>query len=167
MSNEGKIPAGYYKGRALAGSEQYGSKDGTDQIALDVSVPSLNRTFTTFLYFTDAAAPYAIERLRACGWKGDDITKLVGIDGNEVDVQIKYEVYNGKEQMKVEIATGGGTIKLQSVMDEKQKRQFGARISQLIKTGAPKPPPKAKTPRDNSMPDDDRFGGPDESMPDF
>lgn len=139
MSDENKTPAGFYKGRALAGSEQYAEKNGTEQIAIDVEVPSLARCFTVFLYFTDAAAPIAIEKLRACGWTGDDVTKLVGVDTNEIDVSIKYETYQGKERMKVDIATGGGgRIKLQNQMDDRAKRAFGARMLALIKQG-PKP----------------------------
>ena len=51
-------------------------------------------------------------------------------------------------------------------MDE-QKRQFGARISQLIKTGAPQA--GAETEGASRQLDARRrsLGGPDESMPDF
>ena len=134
------IAAGFYTGRAVAGSEQYGTTDnGTDQIALDIAIPSLNQTLTTFLFFSDAAAPYAWEKLRACGLKGDDLSKLVGIDENEVTVQIKYEEYKGKQQMKVDISANGGRVKLASTMDEKQKRAFAARM----KAFAGAPPPKA------------------------
>lgn len=136
MSAEGQIAAGYYKGRAVAGSEQYATgKNGTEQVAIDVGIPSLNRTYTTFLYFSDAAAPFAIERLRACGWKGDDIANLSGIDANEIDVQIKYEAYQGQDRMKVEIATGGGRVKLENQMDERAKRAFAARMKAMLKNG--------------------------------
>lgn len=165
MSDE-KIPAGFYKGRALANSEQYGtSKEGTEQIALDLEIPSLNRCLTTFLFFTDNATEFAIQRLRACGWTGDDVTKLVGIDTNEIDVSVKYETYQGKERMKVEIATnGGGRVKLQATMDEKAKRSFGARVAMMIKAG---PQPKAAKPANagKPMPSDERFGGADDEIP--
>lgn len=128
-----RIEPGFYKGRAIAGSEQYATKNDKDQIALDLDIPALGRALTTFLYFSEAAAPYAVERLRACGWQGDDVSKLVGIDQNEIDVQIKYGFHEGKEQMKVDIATGGGgRIKLENTMDERAKRAFAARMKPLL-----------------------------------
>lgn len=145
MSQE--IPAGFYRGRAIAGSEQYGNtRNGGEQLVIDVDVPSLGRALSVFLYFTDKAAPYALEKLRACGWAGDDVTKLVGIDKNEVDVAVKYETYNGEERMKVDIqAGGGGRVKLDAPMDDKSKRMFGARVAQMLKqspgNGVAKPKP--------------------------
>lgn len=128
------IPAGYYKGRVVADSAQYGvTTNGNDQIVLDIDVPKLGRQFSTFLVFSDNGAQYEIERLRACGWAGDDILHLTGVDKNEVDVQIAYEVYNGKRQMKVRIATGGGRFKLEATMDDKQKRAFAARMKSFLK----------------------------------
>lgn len=131
--SDGKIPAGYYKGRAVEGSEQYGTtENGNEQIALDVEIPSLNRSFTTFLYFSDAASPYAVERLRACGWRGADISDLSGISKNEIDVGIKYETYKGEPRMKVDIATGGGRITLEKPMGDKEKRAFAARMKGVL-----------------------------------
>lgn len=134
MSNEQTIPAGFYKGRAIAGSEQFGrTSNGTDQIALDVDVPALGRQLTVFLFFTDAAAPYAIEKLRACGWQGEDLSNLFGIDANEIDVAVKYETYDGKTRMKVDISTGGGRVKLENVMTEQDKRAFAARMKSFVR----------------------------------
>lgn len=134
MSNEQTIPAGFYKGRAIGGSEQYAvSSQGTEQIAIDVDVPSLNRQLTVILHFSDAAAPYTIEKLRACGWQGDDLSNLAGIESNEIDVAIKYDTWEGKTRMKVDISTGGGRIKLENTMGEQQKRAFAARMKSVIK----------------------------------
>lgn len=164
MSTEGNVAAGFYQGRAIAGSEQYGvTNNGNEQIALDLEIPSIGKTFTTFLFFSDAAAPYAIERLRACGWKGDDLSKLTGISDNEVTVQIKYETYNGEQRMKVDIATGGGRVKLENQMDEKAKRAFATRMKALVKgsgggngNGGQKAPPKQQR---QAPPPADDFGG--------
>ena len=132
-----KIPAGFHPARAIAGSEQYGTTDkGTDQIVLDLHLTTLDRTVSTVLFFSDKAYPYSIERLQACGWTGEDVTNLVGIDANEVTAEIRYEVYEGKDRMKVNIATGGGRIKLDAPMDAAAKRGFSARMKQLIKIGS-------------------------------
>jgi hypothetical protein len=155
-----QIQAGTYKGRAVAGSAQYGhTSNGNEQIALDLSVPALGRTLTTFLYFSDAAAPWSLERLKACGWAGDNVTDLAGIDKNEIDIQVKYEEWNGQPKLRVEILTGsGGKVQLADQMDDKTKRAFGARMSQFMKGIGSKPAdPKAtgaKMPFDDDFPVD-------------
>lgn len=130
--SEHRIAAGVYPGRGIASSEQYGtSQKGTDQIAVDLNLSDFGERVTTFLYFSDAAAQYSIERLRAMGWEGDDLSNLAGIDRNIVNVEIKFEMYDGKEQMKVQILTGGGRVVLQNTMNDQAKRAFGARFKNL------------------------------------
>lgn len=134
-----KIAAGTYRGRGIAGSEQYGStSNGNDQIVIDLDLPDIGEQVSTFLVFSDKAAPYAIQRLRALGWQGSDLSNLDGIDANEVDVEIRYEMYKGEEKMKVEIRTGGGRVQLQNTYDEKSKRGFAAKYAKLC-AGAPAP----------------------------
>ena len=137
--NDMDIQAGFYKARAVAGSEQYGTTDnGYDQIAFEVELlegECKGRRFTTFLVFSDAAAPFALERLRACGWAGGN--DMTGIDKNEITVQAKYEDYKGQKKLKVEIATGGGRVTLKQQMDEGQKRGFMARLNAMAKQDAP------------------------------
>jgi hypothetical protein len=142
----GKVAAGFYKGRAIAGSAQFAinESNGNESIAIDVDLGEVGQ-FTTFLHFTDAASPYAIERLRACGWKGDDLANLDGIDTNEITVQVKYETYQGKERMKVDIATGGGRIKLENQMSEQQKRAFAARMRGALKGNGGTQPAAARS----------------------
>ena len=136
-----KIPAGTYKGRGVAGSAQLGmTRNGGDQVAIDVEIPSLGRTFTTFLFFSDAAKPFSIDRLRALGWdESSDDPSFPGIDRNEVDVVVKYETYQGEEKLKVEILTGGGKVTLKDTMTDGQKRSFMASLKTAAKQagGAP------------------------------
>ena len=142
-----RVSAGFYKGRAIAGSAQYAlnEKNGNESVALDLDLGEVGQ-FTTFLHFTEAATPYSVERLRACGWKGDDLTNLAGVDANEITVQVKYEVWDGKERMKVDIATGGGRIKLENQMNEHQKRAFAARMRGALKATAGAPTAQAARP---------------------
>lgn len=121
------IEAGRYKGRGIAGSEQYGTtQNGTDQIVVDLQLES-GLTVSTFLYFSDKAAKYSIQRLRALGWSGTDLADLTGIDSNDVDVDISYEEYQGELKMKVNIVTGG-TVTLDRPLDDKGKKAFAARF---------------------------------------
>lgn len=133
-----RIEAGIYRGRAIAGSEQYGqtSKDN-DQIVLDLQLLELGETVSTFLVFSEKAAPWSMKRLRACGWTGDNLADLTGIDSQEVDVQVRYEEYNGDMKMKVEIVVGG-TVTLENQFDDKSKKAFAAKFRDLAKATAPK-----------------------------
>jgi hypothetical protein len=145
------IEKGFYKGRAIKGAEQYGtSSKGNDQIVIDLDLGEHGQV-STVLNFSDAAAPYAVQRLRALGWKGDDITNLQGIEINEVDVRVFYETYEGKERMKAEISTGGGRIKLETPMDPRAKSAFGARMKAFLRgTGQSAPRSAPTNQQDNS-----------------
>lgn len=128
-----RIPPGVYKGRAIAGTEQYGTtSNGNDQIVLDLELPDIGEKVSCFLVFSDKSAPYSVERLRALGWRGDDLSRLDGIDANEVDVEVRYEEYKGERKMKVEIRTSGGVV-LKDKLDDKGKRAFAAKYAQLAK----------------------------------
>lgn len=164
MSDQ-RIPAGTYQGRAIAGSEQYGqTSNHNDQIVIDLDLYEIGEKVSTFLVFSDAAAPYSLQRLRKLGWTGDDLSNLVGIDTNEVPVEVKYEEYNGEMKMKVQIVTGG-TVTLQNQFDDKGRKAFAAKYKALAKStpvapaaqGQPArrpavPPPPPATGTDNDIP---------------
>jgi len=128
------IDAGTYRARAVAGKEQYGqTKNGTDQVVLEMDLPDLGQTVSVFLYFSDAAAPHSIKRLRLAGWTGDDLSNLEGLGSRECDVVVKYEDYKGEQKMKVEIMSGG-TVVLENKLDDKSKKAFGAKFKALAKS---------------------------------
>lgn len=98
------IPQGKYKARAVAGSAVYGTTSaGHDQLTIEMNIPSLGRNVFTYLYFSEKAKPYALARLKALGWDGGP--GMETIDKNEVDLQIKYEMWEGKQRMRCEIDT--------------------------------------------------------------
>lgn len=84
------------------------SKQNTPELLVHLYVPDLQHTFVSPLYFSKEAAPYSEERLRALGCT--DLTTLAGIDSNEVDVEVKYDWYDGSWRMKVQIISGGGVF---------------------------------------------------------
>jgi len=128
------IQAGTYRARAVAGSEQYGqTSKGNDQIVIDLELIDIGERVSTFLVFSDAAAKYSLERLRALGWSSNDLSDLSGIDANEVDVEVKYEEYQGEQKMKVQIRTGNG-VKLKDQLDDKAKKAFAAKYKSLAAT---------------------------------
>jgi hypothetical protein len=130
------ITEGRYKAHAIKGSEQYGEAgSGTLQLAIDLEVPELGRTLTAFLYFSEAATPFSIDRLRTLGWQGDNIRDLKGIDANEVDVDVRTEVFEGQTRWRVEILTGPGRVTLTKSLD---KDAFAERVAALLSGGSSK-----------------------------
>jgi hypothetical protein len=121
---------------AIEGDVQYGeSSKGTMEIVLQVFVPDLGRTMSTILYFSDSATPHSIERLRVCGWEGEDLSDLKGIGKKKFDFQITTDMYEGKPQIKTNIVSGGGRITTSKVIDAKT---FAAKVALLTgKTKAP------------------------------
>lgn len=143
-TNGSMVKEGIYKKcRVQEEDIQYGeSSKGTPEIVLQVFVPDLNRHFSTLLYFSEGGAPGSFERLRACGWEGDDLSNLKGVGKNDIDFSIRYEEYQGEQKMKTSIMTGGGRIETSKAMDPKS---FAAKVAMITGKGSVpkdvKPPP--------------------------
>lgn len=132
MSN--RIAAGNYRAQAIAGSEQYGTtSNSNDQIVIDLDLLDIGEKVSTFLVFSDKSASYSIDRLRAAGWTGDDLSKLDGLGATECEVEVKYEDYQGEQKMKVQIRTGGA-VKLKDQLDDKGRKAFAAKYRDLAKS---------------------------------
>lgn len=129
------IAAGRYKGKAVKGSEQYNMLEGKAPcVAIDLKIASSGGDvfMTTFLYFSEAAAPYSYERLRALGWKGQgpaDLSDFSTIDANEVDIEVTKEVFEGKERTKANILTGASHVTLTDKVDPKT---FAAKVAAML-----------------------------------
>lgn len=129
------IPAGHYQGRVVAGEGAFGETKKGDVEAVipmvitggDLEAPE---RVTVRLYFSEKAEKYSVEKLRAIGWKGGDLT-FVDCP-NEVTVEIKYELYEGEERMKADIMTGPVVKPLEPA----RARAFSARLAGLVGTSA-------------------------------
>lgn len=137
------ITAGNYEGQAVKGKVQFGEAAGGGlQLAIDMELfdaqsKSLGE-MTTFLYFTEGAAPYSYDRLRLLGWKGkgaDDIDKLDDIFTNRVPCRVTapepYMDAAGIKKMgtaKLEIMAGAGTVTISKPLDV---NTFKARLRAL------------------------------------
>lgn len=145
-----RYKAGFYRARGVAGTEQHGyAQGGGEQVSLELDVQISDQNvvrLTTILAFAGGAGPISIERLKALGWDGSN--ELRGIDRNEVEVEIKYEIPPGKteEQMRVEIKTGG-RFAFKKPMNDQEKRGFMAALSkqaaQLDAANGQRPPAQA------------------------
>ena len=122
---------GRYKAKAAApdasgAPHEFGrSKSGNPELLVHLYLPELQKTYVSPLYFSPDAAPYSEERLRALGCT--DIATLTGIDANEVDVELKYDWYDGKWRIRCQILSGGGVFHTSNPMPGGGK-EFAATI---------------------------------------
>jgi hypothetical protein len=144
---DGKIKVGNYKGRCVK-DETVPDDTESPRLLVMVNIPELKRQFTVPLYFTEAAAPHSFSRLRACGWTGADLSDLTGIDANEIDVKVFYEVWteakggDNKERLKVEILSGGGGGGVFKPKAPTDLKAFATKVAALTGTPAPTGAPK-------------------------
>lgn len=143
------IPAGTYTAKAT-GSFDFGkAAKGTEQVAVEFEIldgPEAGRCLTWFGFFTEATTERTIESLRYAGWQGDDITTLDGLGSRRVSLVVEHESYNGKVIAKVQWVNrfgGMGVVKLKQPMDEKQKRQFAAKMKGFAASVPALPPEDA------------------------
>jgi hypothetical protein len=142
---------GVFRGRAKQRADgtwaQYGEREnGNLELIVDVAIVFPEGTLVRSIphYINEKTYEFVIERLRAHGWKGDDISNLAGLGDNEVDVEVTVEEYQGKTRNKYNILTGGGRFTVQTPVDPKM---FAAKMAAISggkagggATGAPPPP---------------------------
>ena len=137
-----RVGAGVYRARAVKGSEQYTrTGSGNEQIVIELDLLDLGERVSTYLVFTEKSAPYAIEKLRAMGWTGQDLLDLRGIDSRDIDVEVKYETYKGKDQMRVEVLTSGRGLVARDRLDAQGMRAFAAKYAAVAKSAPLAPGP--------------------------
>lgn len=138
-----------YRALAVKGSEQYGTTaNGHDQIVVDFDLPDIGEKVSVFLFFSEKAAPYSIKKLRAAGWRGNDLSNLDGLGEQECVVRVSHETYNGEQKMKTDIVVGG-TITLDRPLDDKGKKAFAARFKSLAASAPSAAPAQKKTGTDD------------------
>lgn len=96
---------------------------------------------TWYGFFSSAALPYTLERLETCGWDGEadgwNVSKLHRSDklaGNEVELVIEEEEYDGKKTPKIRWINevGGGAVA--DPMDSEEASRFGEELAQTIRS---------------------------------
>jgi len=144
---EQRIKAGYYENcPLLEDGVQVGfsGKANAPEMTLAFRVPDLGgRTLSVILHFaSEENARISMEQLRATGWSGEWLDDLTGIGTKPVTLEVFYESWEGKPQMKTRIVTGGGRIKVAKATDLKN---FAAAVAMVTgrkpSAGGPPPPP--------------------------
>ena len=149
------IEAGTYKARAGAPeTAQFGyTKNDNEQIAVVFTIvegPHEGHRITWFGNFSsEKSTEIAVKALRACGWAGNDMSDLTGIDSLDVEIVVELEEYDGKTRTKVKWvnALGGGAVKLEKTMSDAQRRAFAARMRGVAAGVAPIGGARAPAPR--------------------
>src|SRR5262249_11788611 len=112
------------------------SGTGKEQVAVRFRMTEGEHEGKTVLWYsyfnTQENATRTLNSLRACGWIGDDLSDLQGIENNEVEIVLEVEEYEGKTRTKVRWvnAMGGGPI-LTKRMSDAEKKAFSARMKGL------------------------------------
>lgn len=125
---------GTYRARAVAGGLGETST-GKEQVGVDFQLldPAFEgQHITWFGYFTDKTQESTIRTLRTCGWNGDDLTDLSGIDANDVHLVIENEEYEGKWRPRVRWVNPVGGLALRSAMEPNKARAFAAKMRGAI-----------------------------------
>jgi hypothetical protein len=97
------LPATTYTAQAVDGYLSY-TKDGKEQIVVKFAIVGGQydgQTVTWTGYFTDKTFDRTIQSLRYCGWRGEDIDDLTGIDAHEVEIVVDHNTYDGKTFARV------------------------------------------------------------------
>lgn len=108
------------------------SSKGTEQVAVEFRLaegPDNGSRITAYLALTEGRLPYTVKELRICGWQGDDLSNLDSIKGNEVELVLDEDTYNGKTRVKVAFINRPGgpkSVSDASAIAEKWKPKIAA-----------------------------------------
>ena len=133
------IPEGTYRARATDGHLGYTSK-GNEQVVVTFAItggPHEGQAVTWFGFFSDACFDRTIRSLRHCGWQGNDVSDLTGIDTRDVDIVVEHNEYKGKITPRVSWVNQIGGL---SGMTPDQATDFARSIASRIETMAPAEP---------------------------
>jgi hypothetical protein len=83
-------------------------------------------------FFTEKTQARTLEALRACGWRGDDLSQLSFPAGNEVLLVIEDEEYEGKLHSRVAFVNSIRGPSVKNAMAPQDLKMFAARMKGAI-----------------------------------
>jgi hypothetical protein len=152
-------------GETASGKEQVA-------VAFNILTPDAQENrLTWYGYFSDGAVDRTLESLRICGWQGDDLTDLTGLDANEVELVVEDEEYpegSGKWRAKVQWVNRSGGLALKAPLAGDKAKAFAASMRERIRAldaangkrvsnGAPKQSPSMRAPEPPPLTDADNL----------
>lgn len=126
------ISPGTYKARGMDAALST-TKSGREQVGVRFElVDHPGETIIWYGYFTDGTFERTIKSLRACGWRGDDLSDLSGIGAMEVQIVVEHEEYNGKTRAKVRWVNGAGSGGIPNQLAADKAKSFAERMRESV-----------------------------------
>jgi hypothetical protein len=130
------IGNGYYDANMVTwGLIESKSESNPEQFAIEFEIAEgehAGETITWFGFFSDAAFPYTMEKIRKAGLVGDDLRKLARSSDGTVRIGVKVEEYNGEARAKVS-SIGGGSVVASKALPADRAASFSERMRSRIK----------------------------------
>lgn len=137
------IEKGTYKAKAITGAL---GKAGTgkEQVGIEFALTDgSGNTIWWYGFFTPDALPVTLRALRACGWEGDDLSDLAGIDAHEINLVIEHEEYprgSGEIRAKVKWVNSGDGVGMKEQLAPDAAKAFAAQMKgRILALNAAKP----------------------------
>lgn len=135
---------------------------GTPGVAIEFAMtdPELaGQTMDWTGWLSDAAYARTVESLRYCGWRGDNLEELTGLDANEVELVVGDEEYEGKKYKRVKFVNRIGGLALKTPLAGDKAKSFAASMRDKIRAldaakgqkAQPAPKPAAPQPSDKNF----------------
>lgn len=108
------------------------SSTGKEQVAVSFPIPDAEGGeyhLAWYGFFTEGTVERTIESLRLLGFEGDDLTNLVGLDKNSVELVIEEEEYpqgSGQFQEKIQWINRGGGALVKTPLEGEKAKTFAA-----------------------------------------
>lgn len=131
MSN--LIPEGIYHARATSNWTLSETSKGTPYIRLEFDLldgAARGQKIARDFFLSDKTWKKTVGSLRVCGWVGDDVSNLTGIENNEVVVKVVHEMITDRQGAPV--------------CDNEGNARYRHAIAWVGKDRAPKPMETAK-----------------------
>lgn len=135
------IAVGKHRARCRSIALGY-TNNGKEQAAIEFELidpgdSDHGRSIAKYAFFSEGALQYTVADLRALGWTGVDPAELpdlaaTGKLGNEVEIVVVHDTYNGKTSAKVKYVNKIGGVKLANPMDDGERKEFGASMRRQI-----------------------------------
>ena len=165
--------------RAKAKSWALGeASTGTPQIGIEFEVQEgdhIGERISGYFFLSDNAADYTLEKMRTCGWTGNDISEeLVGLDANMVELVVEPEdslpdpqTGEVKTRLRIKFVNKAGGLAMKTTLTTDKAKVLAAKMKARLAAidakskregnGAASPPPSGPPPGHPAAVDDIPF----------
>jgi hypothetical protein len=119
------------------------AKSGSEQIALTFALVDNGKPTNATIewvggFGSDDSAKITLRALRACGWSGDDLLDLRGINDCDVEIDVQRDEYQGESRLRVRWVNkpGSGRLTFKEQLDDRSKKALAARMRSLVSGSA-------------------------------